>query len=99
MNINQKGHPMDLRRTIYRTVATVAAGFLATHLVALVWRLAVKEAPPKDAEDLGVPTSRAVVFAGLLGAATAIAQTLAARRALVAVTRRERPREDIEMAE
>ncbi|MDR1294583.1 MAG: DUF4235 domain-containing protein [Bifidobacteriaceae bacterium] len=81
---------MDLQRTIYRTLATVAAGFLPTHLVGLVWRLAVRQAPPKDAEDLDVPTSQAVVFAGVLGAATAIAQTLAARRALVAVARRER---------
>jgi hypothetical protein len=85
---------MDLQRRIYRTVATLAAGFLASHLVALVWRLTTKQRPPKDGEDLSVATSTAVIFAGLLGAATAIAQTLAARHALKAVAKHEQPTGD-----
>jgi F0F1-type ATP synthase membrane subunit c/vacuolar-type H+-ATPase subunit K len=82
---------MDVQSKVYRTVATMAAGFAASQLVAIVWRLATKSKPPKDAEDLGVATTTAVVFAGLLGAATAVAQTLAGRHALKAVAKKERP--------
>jgi predicted amidohydrolase YtcJ len=81
---------MDLQRRIYRTVATIAAGFIASHAVGLLWRLATKQQPPEDGEDLSVPTSHAVAFAGILGAATAVAQTLAARHALRSVAKHER---------
>jgi uncharacterized membrane protein required for colicin V production len=72
---------MDLQRRIVRTVATVAAGFLASHVVTVVWRLATRQAPPRDTDDLAVATSTAVVFAGVLAAATAVAQTLVGRYA------------------
>jgi hypothetical protein len=85
---------MDLQRRIYRTVATMAAGLLATHAVTFLWRLATRERPPKDPEDLDVPASTAVIFAALLAAATAIAQTLAARRALAVTPRHPAPAED-----
>jgi hypothetical protein len=80
---------VDIQRKVYRTVATVLAGFLATRAVALAWRIASGQKAPEDTEDPSVRTSQAVVFAGLLGAATAIAQTLAARRALSAVAKHE----------
>jgi hypothetical protein len=82
---------MDVQRRVYQAVATLAAGFLATHAVRLAWRLATRDKAPEDTDDLGVATGTAVVFAGLLGAATAIAQTLAARHALKTVAQHQRP--------
>jgi hypothetical protein len=82
---------MDVQRKVYRLLATVAAGFVASHAVAIAWRIATKEKAPEDTEDLTVQTSRAVIFAAVLGAATAAAQTLAARKALWIVGNKERP--------
>jgi hypothetical protein len=83
---------MNLQRSIYSGIAGFVASFVASHAVALAWRIATRQKPPKDADqDLGVATSSAVIFAGLVGAATAIAQTLAARHALRALTDRGDP--------
>jgi hypothetical protein len=81
---------MDLQLKIYRSAAAIVAGFVASHAVALAWRLATGQTPPQDNDDLTLTTSSVVVFAGLLGAATAIAQTLATRQALRTVAKRER---------
>jgi hypothetical protein len=70
---------MDFQRRIYGWAATVVAGLVASHLVTLAWRLATRSRPPADTEDPRVPTSTAVTFAAVLAAATAVAQTLAAR--------------------
>jgi len=82
---------MDIQRKVYRTMATVAAGFVAGQVVSLLWRVATKAKPPRDTEDLEIATASAVTFAALLGGATAAAQTLAGRHALKAVAKHEAP--------
>jgi hypothetical protein len=70
------------------------AGLVAAQVVGIVWRVATKSKPPKDTQDLGVATFTAVLFSGLLGAATAVAQTLAGRHALRSVAGRQQPSEE-----
>ena len=79
---------MSVRSRLHRSVATMIAGVVAARLVAAVWRLATKEHPPEDTEDLDVKTPTALAFAGFLGAATAVAHTVAIRHAERAKIRR-----------
>jgi hypothetical protein len=73
---------MKLTKWLYTTVATVAAGFVATAAVKLAWRLASGDQAPSDPEDLTASTLQVTVFAALVAAAAAAAQTLAGRKAL-----------------
>ena len=63
-------------------MASAIAGLVASQLVKLVWRLVVRSKPPTDKDDLSLSTAQVVSFAAVLAAATAVAQTLAERRAL-----------------
>ena len=72
---------MSIHSKAYRAVVTMAAGLVASNLVALIWRMAMKDKPPKDTEDLELATTTAIAAAGLAGAATAVAHTLAGRHA------------------
>ncbi|MDR2378773.1 MAG: DUF4235 domain-containing protein, partial [Bifidobacteriaceae bacterium] len=76
---------MKSPKRIYGALAAVAAGFLASRLVKLVWRAVSGQRAPEDAEDLTASTIQVTVFAALLAAATAVAQTLASRKALGAL--------------
>jgi len=72
---------MSVHRRLRRSLLTMVAGFVATRLVTSIWRFATKESPPEDTEDLEVSNASAVGFAGLLGAASAVAHTIAVRHA------------------
>jgi hypothetical protein len=61
-------------------LTAVIAGFVATHLVNLLWRLVVGERPPKDPDDPAESTLKVVLSTGLVAAAAAIAQVVARRR-------------------
>ncbi|MCL1897757.1 MAG: DUF4235 domain-containing protein [Micrococcales bacterium] len=63
-------------------VTSLVAGLVASRLVKLGWRLVTKSKPPTDKQDLSLSTAQVVSFAALVAAATAVAQTLAERRAL-----------------
>jgi len=63
--------------------ASLGAGLLAGWSVRAVWRAVTREEPPSDREDLSRSTWQVTVFAGVLAAVTAIAQTLAQRQAMV----------------
>ncbi|MDR1188270.1 MAG: DUF4235 domain-containing protein [Bifidobacteriaceae bacterium] len=80
---------MKLTKHLYVTLAAMAAGFVASSLVKVVWRLVAGEKAPEDADDLTASTVQVTVFAAALAAATAIAQTLASRKSLEAWQRRE----------
>jgi hypothetical protein len=73
---------MKLIKRLYLAAATIAAGFVASHLVKLIWRAISGKKPPEDSDDLTASTIQVTVFAAALAAATAIAQTLASRKAL-----------------
>jgi len=72
---------MGIQRRLRRSFLTMVAGIVATRLVTAIWRVATKESPPEDTEDLEVSAPTAVAFAGLLGAASAVAHTIAVRHA------------------
>ncbi|MDR0627297.1 MAG: DUF4235 domain-containing protein [Bifidobacteriaceae bacterium] len=80
---------MKLTKRLYATVAAVAAGFIAGHLVKLVWRAVSGHDAPEDADDMSLSTIQVTAFAAVVAAATAIAQTLASRKALTALHRGE----------
>jgi hypothetical protein len=80
---------MKLTRWLYSTVATIAAGLVATALVKLVWRVVSGDRAPDDAEDLSASTLQVTLFAAAAAAAVAIAQTLAGRKALELMHRGE----------
>jgi len=73
---------MSISRRVSSFVASAIAGLVASQLVKLVWRLVVRSKPPTDKDDLSLSTAQVVSFAAVLAAATAVAQTLAERRAL-----------------
>ncbi|MDR1824806.1 MAG: DUF4235 domain-containing protein [Bifidobacteriaceae bacterium] len=73
---------MKIVQRLYTTVATVAAGFVAAKVVKLGWKAVSGSKAPDDADDLSASTVQVALFAGLLAAATAVAQTLASRKAL-----------------
>ncbi|MDR2347206.1 MAG: DUF4235 domain-containing protein [Bifidobacteriaceae bacterium] len=80
---------MKLTTWLYTTLASVAAGFVASAVVKLIWKAASGKSAPADPEDLTVSTTQVTLFAVALAAATAAAQTLASRKALTALRRRE----------
>ncbi|MDR1798507.1 MAG: DUF4235 domain-containing protein [Bifidobacteriaceae bacterium] len=73
---------MKIVQRLYTTVATVAAGIVATQVVKRVWKAVSGNDAPMDSDDLSEPTLQVALFAGLLAAATAVAQTIAGRKAL-----------------
>jgi uncharacterized membrane protein len=80
---------MKLTKWLYSTAATVAAGFVATAVVKVVWRLVSGDRAPSDPEDPAASTLQATLFAAVVAAAVAVAQTLAGRRALDALREAE----------
>ncbi|MDR1442607.1 MAG: DUF4235 domain-containing protein [Bifidobacteriaceae bacterium] len=71
---------MNLRTRLVSAAAVMAAGFVASHLVKLVWRAVSGRKAPEDAGDLTASTIQVTAFAALVAAVTAIAQTLVTRR-------------------
>ncbi|MDR2564949.1 MAG: DUF4235 domain-containing protein [Bifidobacteriaceae bacterium] len=80
---------MRLTQRLATSLAAVAAGFIASHLVKAVWRGVSGQDAPEDPDDLAVSTIQVTVFAAVVAAATAIAQTLATRKALNAFGHRD----------
>ncbi|MDR1393285.1 MAG: DUF4235 domain-containing protein [Bifidobacteriaceae bacterium] len=79
---------MKLTKWLYTTVATLVAGFVATQVVTLVWRTISGKPAPSDVEDMAESTAAVTVFAALVAATVAVAQTLAGRKALTLLARR-----------
>ncbi|MDR2113901.1 MAG: DUF4235 domain-containing protein [Bifidobacteriaceae bacterium] len=73
---------MKLTKWLYSTLATVLAGFVATNLVKLVWRVAGGSKAPTDPDDPEASTWQVTLFAAALAAAVAAAQTVAGRKVL-----------------
>jgi hypothetical protein len=80
---------MKLTKWLYTTVASVAAGLLASKLVKWGWRAFSGDKPPEDAEDLTESTLQVTLFAAILALAVTVSQTLATRKALTLLAKRE----------
>ncbi|MDR2454899.1 MAG: DUF4235 domain-containing protein [Bifidobacteriaceae bacterium] len=80
---------MKLTKWLFTTLAALAAGYVASEVVKLVWKAASGRDAPSDPEDLTASTLQVTLFAVVLAAASAAAQTLAGRKALAALRRGE----------
>jgi phosphopantothenoylcysteine synthetase/decarboxylase len=80
---------MKLTKRISIALIAGAAGFLASHLVKLAWRAVSGEDAPEEVDNLALPTVQVTVFAAVVAAATAVAETLGTRKALTLFRRAE----------
>lgn len=76
------------QQKIIQAVAVMGAGFIATKVLDIVWKLVTGNKPPLDDGHDHAPIREIVLFAALSGAFAALARTFASRQAQKYVEKR-----------
>lgn len=76
------------QQKIIQAVAVMGAGFVATKLLDVAWKMVTGNKPPLDDADDHAPIREIVLFAAISGALAALARTFASRQAQRFVAKR-----------